>query len=258
MSELIVTTNEYLHVLCDTPEIVQEVIDEEQFQVEIYKKKFLEAKFLVSELQSERSVNQSFQRDGTTTSSNIKRTYKLPTIELVKFGGDVREWLHFLSMFKKIHEDSDVVKEDKFQYLKQAMVSGSRADTLMKSFPPTAENYDKVIDSLKNRFGREDLQIEVYVRELLQLVLKNAISQNKNIVFPSLYDKLESYLRSLDSLGVTTDKCAAMLFPLVESSLPEELLRAWQRSNLSTSHEVNVQTKDTHSTCQIFGRRSAK
>lgn len=29
---------------------------------------------------------------------------------------------------------------------------------------------------------------------------------------------------------MTTDKCAAMLYPLVESSLPEEVLRAWQRS----------------------------
>ena len=46
----------------------------------------------------------------------------------------------------------------------------------------------------------------------------------------SLYDKLETHMRALETLGVTTDKCAAMLFPLVESSLPEEILRVWQRS----------------------------
>ncbi|XP_046734984.1 uncharacterized protein LOC124404699 [Diprion similis] len=46
----------------------------------------------------------------------------------------------------------------------------------------------------------------------------------------SLYDKLESHIRALETLGVTTDKCAAMLYPLVESALPEEILRAWQRS----------------------------
>jgi Protein of unknown function (DUF1759). len=119
------------------------------------------------------------------------------------------------------------------------MTPNSRADELVKSFPPTAENYDKVILSLKNRFGRDDLQIEVYVRELLQLVLKNAVTPAKDVVLSRLYDKIESHLRSLESLGVTTDKCAAMLFPLVESSLPEELLRAWQRSSVHDSSSRN-------------------
>jgi len=32
----------------------------------------------------------------------------------------------------------------------------------------------------------------------------------------SIYDKLETQLRALETLGVTTDMCAAMLFPLVE------------------------------------------
>ena len=155
---------------------------------------------------------------------------KLPKIELVKFSGDVREWLQFWSLFKKIHENNDLDSEDKFQYLIQTMVAGSRAENLVKSYPPTGDNYEKVIDSLKKRFGREDLQIEVYVRELLQLVLQNTISP-KQVQLADLYDKLESHLRSLESLGVTTDKCAAMIFPLVESSLPEELLCVWQRSS---------------------------
>ncbi|XP_046145659.1 uncharacterized protein LOC123988944 [Osmia bicornis bicornis] len=157
--------------------------------------------------------------------NEVKKTYKLPRIELIKFNGEIREWLPFWSRFKKIHEDADMDREDKFQYLIQATVPGSRASELVTSYPPTGENYEKVIDSLKNRFGRED------VRELLQLVLQNAISPTRNMQLSTLYDKIESYLRALESLGVTTDKCAALLFPLVESSLPEELLRAWQRSN---------------------------
>lgn len=105
------------------------------------------------------------------------------------------------------------------------MVPESRATDLVKSYPPTTENYGKVISSLRNRFGREDMQIEVYVRELLQLILQNAV-KSKTLSLTSLYDKIESHLRALESLGVTTDKCTAMLFPLVESSLPEDILRA--------------------------------
>lgn len=93
----------------------------------------------------------------------------------------------------------------------------SRANELVNSFPPTAENYDKVITCLKNRFGRDDLVVEFYVRELLGLVLQNAVKNNKKTSVAALYDKVESYIRALGTLGVTTDKCAAMLYPLVES-----------------------------------------
>lgn len=48
----------------------------------------------------------------------------------------------------------------------------------------------------------------------------------------TLYDKLESHLRNLETLAMTTDKCASFLYPMVESSMPEDLLRAWQCSSL--------------------------
>ena len=100
----------------------------------------------------------------------------------------------------------------------------------MPYFPATAENYDKVIASMKTRFGRDDVGVESYVRELLGLALQNANKAQK-ITLSSVYDKVEeSHMRALETLGVTTDKCAATLYPLIESSLREEVLRTWQRS----------------------------
>ncbi|KAF2888439.1 hypothetical protein ILUMI_17734, partial [Ignelater luminosus] len=93
----------------------------------------------------------------------------------------------------------------------------------------TSQNYDKVINSLKNRFGKDELLVEVYVRELLTLVISKAIKSNKQIPLSKIYDKLEAQLRALESLGVTKNKCAAILYLLVDSSLPEELIRTWQR-----------------------------
>jgi hypothetical protein len=43
---------------------------------------------------------------------------------------------------------------------------------MVESFPATAENYSKFIESLKNRFGKEELLIESCVRELLGFVIK--------------------------------------------------------------------------------------
>ena len=44
-----------------------------------------------------------------------------------------------------------------------------------------------------------------------------------------MYDQIEAQLRSLETLGVQSDTCSAILFPLVESYLPEDLLRIWDK-----------------------------
>ncbi|GFY13594.1 uncharacterized protein TNCV_4959641 [Trichonephila clavipes] len=51
----------------------------------------------------------------------------------------------------------------------------------------------------------------------------------------SLYDKFESYLRALETLGVTTEKCASILYPIVESCFQEDFLKAWNSSATSAS-----------------------
>ncbi|GFT21856.1 uncharacterized protein TNCV_3179611 [Trichonephila clavipes] len=67
----------------------------------------------------------------------------------------------------------------------------SKAERLVLSFPATAENYPKAIDQLKERFGREDLLVQIYVRELLNLVMKNAVSGRTKTDLSALYDELE-------------------------------------------------------------------
>ncbi|GFU92856.1 DUF1758 domain-containing protein [Trichonephila clavipes] len=115
------------------------------------------------------------------------------------------------------------------QYLLQSVEPKSKAERLVLSFPATAENYPKAIDQLKERFGREDLLVQIYVRELLNLVMKNAVSGRTKTDLSALYDELEGKLRSLESLGRTQEKYGDFLTPLVESCLPEEILMAWER-----------------------------
>ncbi|CAG9823881.1 unnamed protein product [Phaedon cochleariae] len=85
------------------------------------------------------------------------------------------------------------------------------------------------IDSSEFRFGRDDLLIEYNVRDFLKLVLNNLTYETNNLI--SLYDGMGSQLRALETLGVATDNCAAMLYPLLESCLPEEILRTWKRNS---------------------------
>lgn len=155
--------------------------------------------------------------------------YKLPKLKLVEFSGSPKEWLNFWSQFKGIHEDESISAEEKFQYLIQATVSESVARRVVCSFPPTADNYAKAIEYLKSRFGKEKVLVEMYVRDLLKLVLTNTNGKQR-LSLASLYDQLETQLRALESLGVTSDKYTAMLYPLVESCLSEDVLVTWERT----------------------------
>ncbi|GFY18322.1 uncharacterized protein TNCV_2047281 [Trichonephila clavipes] len=121
-----------------------------------------------------------------------KRKFKLPKTELKKFDGNAKEYLTFWCQLKKIHEDESLPNEDKFQYLLQAVVSNSKAARVVESFPATADNYPKAITQLQERFGREDLLVQIYVRDLLSMVMRNEATGRSKTDLPALYGSEDS------------------------------------------------------------------
>ncbi|GFT67285.1 integrase catalytic domain-containing protein [Nephila pilipes] len=119
----------------------------------------------------------------------------------------------------------------------------SEARELVQSFPITNENYPLAIESLTERYGRKELLIDFYVRELLKLVLSSA-TKKKQDSLSSLYNKLSTQIRALSSLGVTTDQCGVILYPLVESSLPTHILRSFERERKNIDSEQSISTLD--------------
>lgn len=224
---------EILQKLLKDEKCTQQILDSEIEGAENYNGTFIDLKAkLERRLHSANELNESrFENETNSSKSN----FKLPKIEFQKFDGNLKNYLSFWGLFEKIHEDPNISEIDKFQYLIQSTLKGSRAREVVESFPVTSENYQQAVECLKTRFGREDVLIEVYVRELLSLVLSNALGQEHKLPIVKLYDKIETQLRSLKMLGVTSDKYASMLYPLVESSLPIELLRIWERHLNSTS-----------------------
>ncbi|GFY12093.1 integrase catalytic domain-containing protein [Trichonephila clavipes] len=77
---------------------------------------------------------------------------------------------------------------------------------------------------------REDILVEAYVRELIKFIISVQTKEKSSLT--SLYDKLESHLHALETLGITPDKCASILYPMVESCFPADFLKAWNRSNI--------------------------
>ncbi|GFX51070.1 putative RNA-directed DNA polymerase from transposon X-element [Trichonephila clavipes] len=108
-----------------------------------------------------------------------KRKFKLSKLELRKFSGEPIDFLAFWSPFERIHLDSAIAEDDTFQYLLQCIVPDFKAARLVSSSPPTKGNYSKASTQLKERFGRDELLVHIYVRDLLSIVMKNAAGRMK-------------------------------------------------------------------------------
>ncbi|UYV83393.1 hypothetical protein LAZ67_23000861 [Cordylochernes scorpioides] len=225
---LILIDDKIKDILLDDPRSTEAQINDEMEQCETYSLQVGIVAQKVKEYESKLAAPCDDKMSQSST-SDVKRQIKLPKFELKKYTGELEEWLSWWSHFEKIHLDKSLSDVDKFGYLIQSMVVGSKAHRLVTSFPLAQKNYNKVIEDLKDRFGNRDMLTELYVRKLLKLVIASARSEKRTLA--QLYDDLVAHLHSLGSLGVNTKSGGgAFLYPLVESSLPLELIKIWQRS----------------------------
>lgn len=170
--------------------------------------------------------------------------YRLPKVQFTKFGGNLMDWLGFWAQFKKVDQHPKLDGSEKFGYLLMYLEEGSEAHEIVKVFPHDNENYPMAVAALKRRFGDQDLLLQVYIRELLKLVISNSSSKEK-LPLPALYSKVDSFLRALKTLNLESADPATWLYPLVESCLPDDTMLTWQRSPMATEDGSLLNPKKT-------------
>ena len=129
------------------------------------------------------------------SSSGGARSVTLPKLSLPNFSGDPRQWINFWAGFEVIHRDDMLTQGQKLQYLRQC-VSDSAKNAVF-SFPPSPENYEKAVDHLKQGFGRQELLINIYAREMIDIVLTVLTKSERGL--ENLYDSIISRLRATSS-----------------------------------------------------------
>ncbi|UYV69423.1 hypothetical protein LAZ67_6003537 [Cordylochernes scorpioides] len=175
------------------------------------------------------SVN--YQVEGVTNTRRRRQTLDIVHVVRMKPYHDPEERTDFPGscdrLFSKIHENKNLSDSDRFLYLRQAIVPNSEAYRVVASYPVTGANYALAVQALQERFGDPNILTELYVRRLLNSVISNVKKENRNL--SSLYDELSSHLRSLETLGIDPQLSGIFLYPLVESSLPSDILKIWHR-----------------------------
>ncbi|CAC5392767.1 unnamed protein product [Mytilus coruscus] len=114
----------------------------------------------------------------------------------------------------------------KFNYLK-AQLEGSAAHTV-EGFALTNRNYETAVNLLRDRYGQTSKLIHAYMKAPMNLPAPT----NDEFSLRFYGDKLESYLRGLESLGQTPEMYGSLLVPVVLDKLPIDI-----RKSIAREHE---------------------
>lgn len=194
-------------------------------------------KVSTSSKNAEASASDS-QSSGTsqTTPSPTKQKARLPKLTLRKFSGDSMSWQSFWDSFEAaVHNNEDVSKVDKFNYLK-SLLDGPAAAAIA-GFTLTAENYDTAVSLLKERFADNQVIVSRHMDALLSLERVTNVDEIKKV--RKLYDTIETHLRSLQNLGVSSGSYGNLLVPIIMSRIPEELTLLLSRKIDKSNWNVN-------------------
>ena len=119
-----------------------------------------------------------------------------------KFGGDPTEWSSFWDVFASAIDKNDELEPvQKFNYLRSYLYGDdTRA---IDGFKPTNETYFEAVRLLHERFGDKQVIISGHMNKFKELKEVKSMANVKEL--RNLYDKVESNVRSLESVGTRTE-----------------------------------------------------
>ena len=146
-------------------------------------------------------------------------------LSLPSFDGSILEYQSWWEQYSvAVDRNATYTDIEKFVHLKSLLIGD--ALLAIKGFPLTAANYKEAVDVLKNRYGKKSKQIFAHVSALLSL--EESKSMNPSVLRKQ-YDLMESQIRSLSSLEVTTEMYGCILLPILLSKVPQALRLGWAR-----------------------------
>ena len=162
--------------------------------------------------------------------------YKLRTLSLPKFAGNVLEYQSWYDQFAVAVEDNQSLSRiEKFLHLK-SLLEGEAAKAI-EGYSLTDANYASALQTIKDRYGKKSKQISAHVSELLNL------SELTNMNPKGLRDHyyaIEAHIRSLEALKVTTEMYGCILMPILLSKVPQPVRLSWARTEDSEAEIPDV------------------
>ena len=143
-----------------------------------------------------------------------------------------------------MHLNESLSKVQKFTYL-LSLLEGTASDTV-SGFTLTDSNYDAAVDLLHERYSNKQLIINNHMEQLVQLP---QITHEEHIKkLRNLLTDVETHVRSLNSLGISTFRFGNFLVPLILNKLPQKLrvdIGLWQLDDLLKAFKEELTVRET-------------
>ncbi|XP_053402668.1 uncharacterized protein LOC128557990 [Mercenaria mercenaria] len=213
-----------------------------------------------SEVDNVTPANQGSQINNQSVSniSPNSQYHRLAKLSLPTFSGNILEWQTFWDSFEStIHYNVNLTDVQKFSYLKSQLEH--TAARVIDGFAMTNANYTRAIDLLKERFGQQHKITHATMQTLLQLPAPS----NTLYSLRHFHDKMETYIRGLESLGLFQETYGSLLVPIIIDKLPDEMRKHiarehgdnnWQLDELrrAINKEINImEAGDSLSTANV-------
>lgn len=119
---------------------------------------------------------------------------KLPTLELLKFDGDILNFSEFFERFHNTVHEKPMKNSEKLAYLLNSL-EGNALETLRGL--NTERDYDSALDLLKRRYGSKSLLVDAHYQAFDKIVKSSdSIKECRQTL-----NTIEKHLRILESLG---------------------------------------------------------
>ncbi|XP_042149590.1 uncharacterized protein LOC121837829 [Ixodes scapularis] len=151
---------------------------------------------------------------------------KLPKLQLLQYQGELTLWQPFWEQFQTaVHRNTRLTEGDKFQYLR-SLLSGPAASAI-SGLQTTAECYKDAIEILSERFGNKQRIQREYLERLRSLPMVKSDRDVRGL--RNIYDHVQTNIRGLRALGVSSATYSTMMMDVLLSNLPTDILVEYHR-----------------------------
>lgn len=177
---------------------------------------FVQAKaYLVDLLSEKRRESDMDLSILNNTSSSFSHQNRLPQLKLPKFDGKYSEYSRFINTFNNmVHEEPCISKIDKFGFLLNCLSGPALA--MVEPFQVVEENYQKVLDKLKERYDNKNL---IFIDNINSIFSISPMNNSNPTELRSILDTVAALRSSLLSLGSELDVMNAIIIHIILSKV---------------------------------------
>lgn len=155
---------------------------------------------------------------------NPSSDFKLPSLTMPTFDGDVKDWQSFYDIFSStVHENVSLSPAQKFKYLK-GLLKGN-AYNLVSHLRVDDANYIEAVQRLVKRYDKKKPIVEAHIKSFIEQPKVTKATAAQLVAF---HDNIDEVVRGLKSLGKEAEARDPWLIFMAVDRLDEETRRAWR------------------------------